>query len=60
MSLRRLKGLSIEWKFPLVVCGLLIITIAVLSLAAFLQVSQSVEHGAEERMQGDGRAGSST
>ena len=52
MSLRRLKGLSIEWKFPLVVCGLLIITIAVLSIAAFVQVNESVEHAAEERLHG--------
>jgi PAS domain S-box-containing protein len=52
MPLRRLKGLSIEWKFPLVVCGLLIITIAVLSVAAFVEVSQSVEHAAEQRLHG--------
>ncbi|HEY4319917.1 MAG TPA: response regulator [Gemmatimonadales bacterium] len=50
MAIRWLRSLSIEWKFPLLVCGVLVVTIAVLSGGAYFQVRKSIEYAADGRI----------
>ncbi|MGH7523966.1 MAG: ATP-binding protein [Gemmatimonadales bacterium] len=47
-----ISGLSIQWKLPLMVAAVLLAVTAALSVAAYVQVSQSVVHSEGERLRG--------